>query len=61
VSDQWMGAGGSAWLDAVLYDAAPPNADILLDGDPLRAQAVGTHTEIHDALDQYLPPSALED
>ncbi len=51
MSDQWMGAGGSAWLDAVLYDDAPPKADILLDGHPFGAQMNATNTELHDARD----------
>lgn len=54
MSDQWMGAGGSVWLDAILYDAAPTKADILLDGDPHRMQAVGTDTVLHDAFDPAL-------
>jgi hypothetical protein len=27
-----MHRGGAAWLDAVLYDGAHPEADVLLDG-----------------------------
>jgi len=27
-------SGGSFWLDAVLYDSAPPKADALLDSAP---------------------------
>jgi len=39
-------SGGSFWLDAVLYDSAPPKADALLDsatyeGDPLLANTAG--------------------
>lgn len=44
MSNQWMSAGGSAWLDAVLYDA-PPKADILLDGDLLGAQVIAPNAE----------------
>ena len=32
MTDQWWRAGGSAWLDAVLYDAAQGEPDILLAG-----------------------------
>ena len=35
--------GGSFWLDAVLYDSAPPKADALLDSAP---------DEEHDLLDE---------
>jgi len=54
MSVQWIGAGGSAWLDAVLYDEAPPRTDVLLDGEILGAQADATNTELRDALDQVL-------
>jgi hypothetical protein len=33
MSDQWMRSGGSAWLDAMLYDHEEPEFDVLLSGD----------------------------
>jgi hypothetical protein len=31
--DQWRRAGGSLWLDAMLYDAREPEPDVLLDSE----------------------------
>jgi len=61
MSDQWIRAGGSAWLAAVLYDA-PPKPDILFDDEPLGAHVDVTNTELRDALDRVLAtrhPTAL--
>lgn len=40
LSDYGERSGGSGWLDAVLYDNAPPIEDVLLDGHK--------HLEIHN-------------
>ena len=39
MSEHWMHAGGAAWLDAVLYDGALPEANVLLDGHVSRSDA----------------------
>jgi len=48
-----MRAGGSAWLDAVLYDGTA-KPDILFDDEPLEAYVDVTNTELRDALDRVL-------
>jgi len=60
MSNQWMSAGGSAWLDAVLYDDAPPKADILLDGSTQGGQAKASNGELLSAFDQSQPPSVQQ-
>jgi len=44
-------SGGSFWLDAMLYDSAPPKADALLDGASHRENALPADMAGQDAPD----------
>jgi len=44
-------SGGSFWLDAVLYDSAPPKADALLDSAPHEGMTCFEATAPRDASD----------
>jgi hypothetical protein len=52
MSDDADRSGGSAWLDALLYDAARPRKDILLDGRSYQEQADAADAPSPDALDR---------
>jgi hypothetical protein len=52
MADQWMHAGGAAWLDAVLYDGALSEADVLLGDDGLRREATATTAEAEGVVDR---------
>jgi hypothetical protein len=52
MADQWMHAGGAAWLDAVLYDGALSDADPLLGDDGLRREATAATAEPEGIIDR---------
>jgi hypothetical protein len=55
MSEPWVHAGGAAWLDAVLYDGALPEPDVLLDGDVSRSDGGASDAE-RGVLDRSQPP-----
>jgi len=48
-------SGGSFWLDAVLYDSAPLEADALLDGTAVRADAIDVDARRRHSPDWWVP------